>query len=415
MFALVAGGIDGPVFAQDKSLEERLQALEEQNTRLQRELENQRETIADLQGRLESEGELEPAPRRGGMDLGPVHLSAQGGLGFYHASSDGENAHSDFRVREAKVFLETPVWTDTYFFAELDLVTRETNDEFFHLGELYIDFENVLRHWTDENYLSLRAGRIDIPFGEEYLVRDSIDNPLIHNSLSDLWGVDEGIELYGRALGFDYVLAVQNGGHPTLGDSDDDKAIAGRIGYNFGQRARLSFSGMRTGELHPENDEFSELWFGDGFFTAIGDAASTTSFEATVFELDAQYFWKSGHLKAAGGFYDYRDDDSAGDNERDGYYYYVEALQNVTAKLYSAARFSHILTDRGLPIVGLGNFGEYMFGPLTDDLWRLSLGLGYRWSDNLIAKVEYSREEGRLTSGMDRQINAVAAELAFKF
>jgi hypothetical protein len=417
LIALFAGSIDRPVYAQVPTLEERLRLLEEQNSRLQREFDRQKETILELQKRAGSTSSSmdEELPKPGGMNLGRVHLSAEGGLAFFHASSDGENQHSSFRVDEAKLFLEAPIWRNTYLFAELDLVIREANDEFFHLGELYLDFENVLRHWTEDNYLSVRVGRFDIPFGEEYLNRDAIDNPLVSHSLSDLWGIDEGIEAYGSALGFDYVLAVQNGGHPALSDWNDDKSVAGRIGYNFGRRARISFSGIRTGELSPDKDKFSELWFGDGFFRSIGNPATTSSFEATVFELDGQLFWKTGHLKLAGGYFEYGDDDSTRSNERDGYYYYLESVQNLTTKLYSAARFSQILAEKGLPIVGLGEFGKYMYGPLTDDIWRLSLGFGYRWSENLIGKLEYTREEGSVTAGSSRRVNAVAAELAFKF
>ena len=404
-----------------QSVEERLRALETQNLGLQEQLAAQRTTIADLQRRLESGGT--PAPeateepkKRTGLDFGPVHLTGEGGVGYFHSGSDGHFPASSFRVDEMKLFLEAPIWDGTYIFSELDIVTREANDEFFHLGELYIDFENVLRRWTEKNFLSLRAGRIDIPFGEEYSTRDVIDNPLISHSLSDLWGIDEGLELYGNVYGLDYALAVQNGGHPTLQDFTDDKSFAGRIGYNIGQRARLSFSGMRTGNLSVVEDGMSELWFGGGFFRGLGPEATTTTFGAQVFELDGQAFWKTGHLKAAVGHFDYDDNDSTADHARDGYYYYMEAVQRLTSKFYAAGRFSQIHTDEGLPIVGQGDFGKYFFGPLTRDIWRLSIGLGYRLSDNLVAKLEYSHEQGELRNGAqrDRQ-NFFGAELGFKF
>lgn len=401
------------------TLEERLDALEKQNQQLQTELADQKRTVADLKTRLgENESaspEKEGKGDRGGIDIGRVQLSGEGGVGFFHTSSDGRYSNGDFRVDEAKLFLEAPLWEGTYFFGELDVVTREANDEFFHLGELYIDFENVLRHWTEHNYLSIRAGRIDIPFGEEYLVRDAIDNPLISHSLADFWGIDEGVELYGSAFGFDYLLAVQNGGHRTLKDFDGDKSVAGRLGYNFGQRARLSFSGLRTGTLNVEGDEMSEMWIGNGFFRSIGSPATTSSFDATMFQLDAQVFWKAGHLKLAAGHYEYGDNDTTASNERDGYFYSAEALQNLTPKFYTAARFSQMLAGDGLPIVGHGGFGKYFYGPLTEDLWRLSIGLGYRWSDNLITKLEYTREQGELANGRERNLNFLGAEIAFQF
>lgn len=403
--------------AQPQSLEERLNALEAQNKQLTEELSAQKKTISELQSRLGERSEPDlSAPPPTGLRFGRLQISGEGGVAFFHTGSEGQHPNGSFRVDEAKLFLEAPIWDSTYIFSELDLVIREANDEFFHLGELYIDFENILRHWTDHNYLSVRVGRIDIPFGEEYLVRDVIDNPLISRSLSDLWGVDEGIEVYGSAFGFDYVLAVQNGGHPTLEDFESDKSVAGRIGYNFGDRGRISISGLRTGELSTEDDKMSELWIGNGFFRSLGPAETTPTFEATVFELDGQVFWTTGHLKLAGGYFEYEDADSTMNRTREGYYYYAEALQDLPKKFYTAARLSHILSDDGMPIVGYGDFGKYFFGPLTTDLWRLSLGLGYRWNENLLAKVEYALEEGELLNGLDRNHhNFVGAEIGFKF
>ena len=59
---------------------------------------------------------------------------------------------------------------------------------------------------------------------------------------------------------------------------------------------------------------------------------------------------------------------------------------------------------------------EFLFGPLTDELWRLSLGLGYRFSPNLVFKGEYSFERGRQINGDSRDHEDLfAVEAAFKF
>ncbi len=416
LLAVTAAGVAPCLFAQERTLEDRLRALERQNQELRSELDSQRQTIADLKSRLPSSETSEKAemPASGGFNFGKIHLSAEGGVSYLDTTTaKSASPAGEFRVDEAKVFLEAPIWKNVYFFSEWDLVIHEANDEFFHLGELYLDVENVLKYWTDQEYLSLRVGRIDIPFGEEYLVRDAIDNPLISHSLTDFWGVDEGVELYGKAFGFDYVFAVQNGGHPTLHDYDSDKAFSGRIGYNIGKHARLSFSGIRTGDLSSEKDKFSELWFGGGFFRSLSFTGDT--FQVQAYEGDGQIYWDSGHLKLAGGYFKYDDDDQFVENARDGYFYSAEAMQRLTSKLYAAGRFSQILPEKGMPIIGFGNFGDYLFGPLTENLWRLSLGLGYRWSENFITKVEYSHENGKLTSGARRDIDFFGAELAFKF
>ena len=101
-----------------------------------------------------------------------------------------------------KLFVEAPVWKNVYFFTGLELTTREAADEYFHVGELYADMEDVLtagRQYT----LSLRAGRFSIPFfGEEYQYRNIMANPLITSTpRADIWGTDEGVQAYHGSLG----------------------------------------------------------------------------------------------------------------------------------------------------------------------------------------------------------------------
>ena len=243
--------------------------------------------------------------------------------------------------------------------------------------------------------------------------RDAIDNPLISHSLSDIWGVDEGIELYGAFAKFQYALAVQNGGHPSLRDYDADKSIALRIGYDPTKRLHLSASAMRTGALATTGDQFSELWFGNAF--AGGFSATATRFQANLVELDAQFRWSQGYAKGAGGYLKY-DDNSPGNFQRDVYYYYLEGVQHLTSRLYAAGRWSQILASNGYPLVGDGPWGQYFFGGLTRNLWRLTLGGGYRFSPNLVLKADYTLNGGNASSGGHRtHENVVAAEAAFSF
>ena len=89
-------------------------------------------------------------------------------------------------------------------------------------------------------------GRLDIPFGEEYLSRDASDNRLISHSLSDFWGIDEGVEVYGTLKHIQYVLAVQNGGHPSINDYNSDKSVTLRLGGDPVKWLHLGVSLMRT-------------------------------------------------------------------------------------------------------------------------------------------------------------------------
>jgi hypothetical protein len=424
LFVLQAHAAEGDV-------DQRLKLLEQQNATLQEKLQQQQTVIDDLAKKLSTlNSKTEPAtppdePEKKEALFGQVRISGEGGAGFFHSSENGAHKNSDFRVDEAKLFVEAPLWKNyAYAFVELDLVTRERQttpppeDSAFHLGEAYVDFEGVSRLWNRPGMLGVRIGRMDIPFGEEYISRYVIDNPLISHSLTDLWGKDEGLEFYGGIGKFDYVFAVQNGGHPALADFNRDKAIAGRIGWRPRKWLRVSASAMRTGDLDAVNDFMSELWFGNGFLRAIGPGA--TVFHGDAFEGDVQASWKTGDVKAAGGLIKYGDDAPiASNSSRDIYYYYVEALQRAPGleKLYGAARFSQIFAERGFPIVGNGDFGDYFFNPgsMTDRMWRISVGGGYRFSEHLTAKVEYTLERRHEISAESENTHLVAAEVGFAF
>ncbi len=126
-------------------------------------------------------------------------------------------------------------------------------------------------------------------------------------------------------------------------------------------------------------------------------------------------------MRAFGGYLHYDDNDSVQSDQRDVYFYSVEGVGEITRKLYAAARFSQIFANNGFPILANGQFGEYFYrypsgAKLTDEIWRLTLGLGYRWSENLVGKVEYNFEGGRVTGGGTRNHEDLfAIELAFKF
>ncbi len=417
---------------------DQLQRLRQQNEQLQQQLRQQQDLIEQLNQKLARveaaqqgssnqldalKASLAPAPSASGAALGSplkfgaVTLSGEAGVAIFHQASEGEFNHADLRVDEAKLFVDANVWQDVYFYSEINLITREASDENLHLGELYVDFENVSALWHEERLLNIRAGRMYIPFGEEYQTRYAIDNPLITHSVSDIWGVDEGVELYGSKGPFRYAVAVQNGGHPLLRDYNSDKSVAGRLSYAPTAWLNLSASGMRTGDLSAANDKLSGVWFANGFFRPIGSSQVTT-FHADLAEADAQAHWRQTVLKAAGGYARYGDNDQPASNSRNLYYYYAEAVQGLTDKIFGAARFSEVVAPQGYPLTGLGDYGEYFLdnSSMTKSLWRLSLGLSYRWSRDLIFKTEYSFENGRLMDGSKRDHeNLLGAEVAVRF
>jgi hypothetical protein len=423
----------GPIAkASETNVENQLHLLQQQNDSLQHQLRQQQEMIDSLSREVagirqgnqkrsvevaaekpanESEGTLPLS----GFSLGKVQITGEGGIGFFESGSEGAFPNSEFRVDEAKIFIEAPVWANVYAFSEINLASQNASDVNLQLGEMYLDVEDVSQLWGRERQLNLRLGRLDIPFGEEYLVRDSIDNPLISHSLADFWGVDEGIEVYGTLGKFAYVLAVQNGGISTTRDYAGDKSIAGRVSFDPKPWLHLSASGMRTGDLDVEQDSLSEMWFGNGWFRSLGSPATTT-FQADVFQGDVALQFRRGHLKAFGGYIRYDDNDPAADNGRDVYYYSVEGLCEVTREFYTVARFGQVFARDGFPVVGNGDMGKYLFGPLVEEMWRLSLGIGYRWNRHFVIKAEYTWERGKqVGGGIRKHEDLFATEAAFAF
>jgi hypothetical protein len=421
--ALFAGAM--PSRAGDTNLEQEVRELRTENSALKKQVQQQGgllDSLAQKVSQLETEnssreiaaGENPPPPVTG-LNFGKVNLSGEGGVAFFNTGSEGFAPHSEFRLDEARLFVEAPLWKEVYFFGEADLATRENTDLNLHLGELYLDFQNVSQLWGRDNQFNVRAGRMNVPFGEEYETRNAIDNPLISHSLSDLWAFDSGVEIYGSLGKFCYTFAVQNGGGANgVQDFDGDKSVAGRIGFDPNGWLHLSVSGMRTGDVSAQKDFTSAEWFGSGFFQSLG-SPFTTTFHANLVEGDVTAKWKSGHVSAFGGYARYGDNDPVADNSRDIFYWSVEGEQNLTRKFYAAARFSGILADKGTPVLGYGNANNY-FSALTTELWRLSLGVGYRFSDRLVIKAEYSLERGEVANGNSRDHeDFIGTEAAFKF
>jgi hypothetical protein len=279
------------------------------------------------------------------------------------------------------------------------------------LGELYLQWEDLSKYLGAEGLLNARIGQFYIPFGEEYERRFAFENPLISHSLSDLWGLNPGVELYGGSGPINYAVAIQNGGIANLTDGTADKSLAGRVGYDPRPWLGLSVSGMRTGQLSVKNDSLSAIWFGNTFFQSIG-SPNTTDFQVNLAEFDADASWKTGNVRTAAGYANYSDNDPLGKNTRDIYYYYVEALQHLTSKLYAVTRWSQIRSPKGYVLAG----EAANYSTLATDLWRLSLGLGYQFNSHLEIKAEYLFENGSLVTGGNRDHeNMVATEAAFKF
>ena len=413
-----------------------LSVLLQQNRARQDQLQAQQKTIDALQARLagldqatahqeqELQGpreRLDAAPAAGPAAPAPadheIRISGEAGMGLFNSGARGQSPNAEFRLDEARVFIDAGVWKNAFLFSEIDLRTREAADDNVYVGELYAGIENISGQWGADDLLNMRVGRFYIPFGEEYQRRMVLDDPLISHSASDIWGLDQGVEAYGKKGDLSYAVAVQNGGNNQLQDFNPDKSVAGRIGFDPAPWLHLSGSAMRTGRLNSAGDQLSAMWFGNGFLRMLGPGTATSVFSATLGELDGSVHWDGGSLGAAGGLLNYGDSGRTANDSRRLTYYYIESTQQLTGQLLAAARFSHISAPRGFPLVGQGNFGTFLFGNIpTTSLTRLSVGLDYRFGPPLVLKLEYSPEWGRTLAGGKRDNeDLLSTELGVKF
>ena len=115
--------------ADDAKLADEVRLLREQNALLQQQVQKQGSVLDALTQKVSeletssaakenSSGE-NAAPTQGGFNLGKVNLSAEGGVAFFNTGPDGFAPHSDFRVDDARLFLEAPIWNEVYFFSDI--------------------------------------------------------------------------------------------------------------------------------------------------------------------------------------------------------------------------------------------------------------------------------------------------------
>jgi hypothetical protein len=359
-------------------------------------------------GAIDLSGEELPALPGEGSDapwqswLERISLWGYGAAAY--ADTGGTGAHPDgaFLVPDATLFLEALVTARSSFFLEL-LLERNNSIEYesVDIGELYLRFRDVLGE-EGEDRLGVKAGRFDVPFGEDYLRFDSVDNPLITNSAAFPYAIDEGLLAHGELGGLGWITSVSNGSQDSSSSDGPAKSFALKLYGEPLEGLYLSASGLTTGEVHQ-----SALLLSGYYLSAVGCYGPSTvgtspsdTVKAHLWEADAALGGERWQLR--GGFGQAFLDDEVSFFDRDISWFEVEPLFRITPQVYVAARYSAIGTssdDEGYRFDGAFTGGGDELGYDTHRLWRVSLALGWTPNPNLTFKLEAGRDGFDLIDG----------------
>ena len=347
--------------------------------------------------------------RAASRDSAPTHdwydsirISGYGAFGFYDSGSAGEVPQGSFLVKEASLFVEAQPWEHVGLYSEIWLTRyRFDSGSGPDVGELYAKFSDLFGT-GDGARIGVKIGRIDVPFGEDYLRMDANEDPLISLSAAAPWAIDEGMEVYGRMGSLHWILAVTNGNLALGPDDRASKLWCGKLSYDVSPNVYVSASALTAG-----TSNLSTLWFGQGLVTPVGAFAGSTAGASpssgvgcTLWESDARLSLDkcSLGLQFGGG----RIDDA--DNAFDRTLLWMNAGPSLqmTPTLSLNLRYSSIGTDdssQGYLLEGdiFGAGAE--FGYDTHRMQRMACGLRYAPHPYLQVKIELGHDWYDLMSG----------------
>ena len=399
--------------------DEEIQALKQQVQQLMQRIEK----LESEQAKVKDAGPAGVAPRvELSNALSKLKMKGRFATGYYKSGNAGSFSSGSFEMPDAKIqfsFQPDDVNTVVMRF-KLDNGVTSISTTSPLLDYFYLQSKDFITSLKDTPFsLSSRLGRFKLGFGEETWSNNPVESVLPSNSAANTGVSDEGLELAGKIkldkiglkpLG--WVTSISDGNSTAGSDSGDGKAFMGKLYYTPIDPLYLSASYYDSGRLKLSDSELSIAGL-------KARPTGATDWQRSVWEVDARYDFKKGKKPldppaysdskaivrlSYGGFHDTR---STAGVSRSGDFGFIEGMYNLTAKFYTATRYSFVELDNGvtatLNTVTANKYGRY------------SLGAGYHWSENTILKVGYDWNKQSGPSTQEAHDNLLSAVVATQF
>jgi hypothetical protein len=185
-----------------------------------------------------------------------VHVGGYASYVYFDAQPDAQLGEPEYDLWDARLFLDVDLAREVELGgttwlrgagASVEWNVYRLGSRADELGEAYLDLQGL----GDSSWLSLQAGRFQIPVGESYLRygKGAKDNPFVTNALPGTWWWDEGVKLYGSEPGgrFGYVASLTNGETPRNFGFEDGDQVTLKLFADPRPWLHVSLSGLYSG------------------------------------------------------------------------------------------------------------------------------------------------------------------------
>lgn len=310
--------------------------------------------------------------------------------------NDGDTATLG-RLQLWAAFQLSPSWQ---FYARGEV----ESDNFEGYAETNSDLDQVAFRYTHQAspWFYVEAGKILSPLVAYSDRRLSSQNPLIGQPYLYTRGYPWGAKLAGAVGWFDYQLAWID---PSDNDSEyqaiePDSAFRAALGAGV-----TPFTGLRLGLSWTEGPYLA----GD-IADKLPQGSHWRDYDQRVLGLDLQF--SRGYLEFNGQWFRTENELPYGDSDPDSSSYYLELKYTWSPRLFSAVRYQNVEAS----YVDYSYYRRWYAE--TENFSLLEIGLGYRFSRDLLFKAVYEtdhRENSTYAYGASARGHALGLQLSWSF